>query len=108
GLVLHVVTYIRTTCSIFAMPGDTTEKRFKDSAADSTATTENFAENIEWVVKPATKTSALFERGMTEPIVSGALVRIHQDVVGLAQFLEFFFGVRVVRVFIGLNFYGEL
>ena len=93
--------------SIFAPPGDTTEKRFKNSAANSTAAAENFTENIERIVKSAAKTSALLKGGVTKAIVSGALVPIHQDVIGLTQLLEFFFGVGVVRIFIGMKFYGE-
>ena len=53
------------------------------------------------------ETAALSERGMTKAIVGGALVSIHQDVVGFAQFLEFLFGVWVVRILIGMKLDGQ-
>ena len=104
---LHVVTQIRATLSIFAVSSDAAKKGFENSAANAAAA-ENFTEDIEGIVKSAAKTSTLLKRGVSEAIVSGAFVRIHQDVVGLTQFFEFFFGVRVIRVFIRMKFYREL
>src|SRR5207302_1288115 len=72
------------------------------------AAAENFTENVERIVKPAAKTSALLKRGVTETVVGGALVRIHQDVVGLTELFEFFFGVGVIRIFIRMKLYREL
>ena len=68
------------------MTGDSAKECFKNAAADSASTTaaENFAENIKRIVKPAAKTATLFKRSVTEAIVSGPFVRIHQDIVGLA------------------------
>ena len=51
---------------------------------------------------------ALGERGVAIAIVGGALIRIHQDVVGFAEFLEFLFGAGVVRVFVRMKFDREL
>ena len=45
---------------------------------------------------------------MTVAIVGRALCPIHQDVVGFAEFFEFFFRVRVVRIFVGMKFDREL
>src|SRR5256885_361448 len=52
---LHVVTQIRAPLSIFGMPGNSAKKRFKNAGANSASPTENFAENIERVVKSAAK-----------------------------------------------------
>ena len=48
------------------------------------------------------------ESGMTILVVSGALLRIAQDFVGFAQFLETFLGGFVARVFIGMKLYASL
>jgi hypothetical protein len=56
----------------------------------------------------APETSAtLRERSVAKAIVRGAFVRIHEHVVRFAQFLEFFLGVRVVRIFVRMKLYGE-
>jgi len=39
---------------------------------------------------------------MAEAVVSGALLRIAQDAIGLARFLKFFLGCGIVRVAIGV------
>ncbi len=51
---------------------------------------------------------ALSESGMPKAIVGGPLVGIHQDIIGFAEFLEFFLGVRVVRVLVRMKFDREL
>ncbi len=50
---------------------------------------------------------ALGEGGMTVAIVGGAFLVVHQDVVGFAEFLELLFRVRVVRIFIRMEFDRE-
>ena len=52
--------------------------------------------------------SSAWAKRVAETIVGRALVGVHQDIVGFAEFLEFFFGVRVVRIFIGMKFDREL
>src|SRR5205823_5164203 len=80
------------------------EESFENGSADSAAgAAENFAEDIERIVEAAADSTALLKRGVTESIVSGAFVRIHQHVVGFAQLLEFFLGVRVVRIFVRMK-----
>ena len=49
-----------------------------------------------------------FERGMAEAVIFGALVGIRQDVVGLGRLLEFFFGLLVTGIFVGVIFDGHL
>src|SRR3954451_6922442 len=99
---LHVVTQIAATLSAFAIDTGATaaEERLEDSASESATTTtsaENFAENIEWIMEAAATAPALCERRVAEAVVSRTFVAIHQDVVGLAEFLKMFFGVRIVR-----------
>ena len=89
------------------MAGHAAEKSLENSAADSSGATENFAENIERIVKSAAKTPALLKRGVSETIVSGALVGIHQDVVGFAELFKFFFGVRIVRIFVRMKLHCQ-
>src|SRR5205085_3854062 len=43
-----------------------------------------------------------------ELIVSGALTRVGQNLVGFLRFLEFFFGSLVVRIAIRMEFHREL
>ena len=45
---------------------------------------------------------------MAVAIVGGALLVVHEDVVGFAEFLEFLLRVRVVRIFVGMKFDREL
>ncbi len=54
--------------------------------------------------RAATETDAARgERCVAEPIVGSAFVRVHEDIVRFAQFLELFFGVRIVRIFIWMK-----
>src|SRR5436305_185611 len=50
----------------------------------------------------------LCESGMTEAVIGSALVAVHQDIVGFAQFLEFFLSLRVVRVLVRVEFHRKL
>src|ERR1019366_8729386 len=44
---------------------------------------------------------------MAEAIVGGALLRIAQDTIGLAGFLEFLFRAGIVRIAVGMVAFGE-
>jgi hypothetical protein len=82
----HVVPQIRPTTPIIgACPYSAAEERLKNSAANSAAA-EYFSEYFEWIMKSAaTETGpALRERGVTEAIVGGAFVWIHQNIVRFA------------------------
>src|SRR5439155_16812322 len=78
------------------------------AAANSSTAAEDVAENAQRVVAAAAETATLFKGSVTKAIVGGALVRIDQDVVGLAQLFHFFLRVRIVRIFVGMKFYCEL
>jgi len=45
---------------------------------------------------------------MTVLVVGGAFLRIDQGLVRFSEFFEFFFGMRVVRIFIRMKLHGEL
>ncbi len=57
--------------------------------------------------KPRAAAHAAFESGVTEMIVGCALLRILQDLVGLADLLEADFGARVLGIAVGMAFLGE-
>ena len=52
--------------------------------------------------------AALGESGVAIPIVGCAFLIVRQHIVGFAEFLEFLFGVRVVRILVRMKFYREL
>ena len=45
---------------------------------------------------------------MAEAVVGGALLRIAQDAIGLGGFLEFFLGVVIAGIAVGMMLQGEL
>src|SRR5437870_5652419 len=58
--------------------------------------------------RAATETDAARgERCVPQPTVGSTLVRIHEDIVRFAQFLELFLGVRVLRIFIWMKLNRE-
>ena len=57
---------------------------------------------------PRPATGAALECGMAEAVISGLLVGIFQDIIGLARFLELLLGVGVVLVAVGVKFLGLL
>jgi hypothetical protein len=75
---------------------------------------EYLAENIEWIVEPAAKTSSTSgacsrrKRGVTKLVIGGPFVRVHEHLVSLADFFESLFGRRVAWILIGVIFYREL
>jgi hypothetical protein len=109
-LYFHVVSQIRPATPIVGAHSRTAAKESLENSAAESAAAENFAKDFERVMKTATTEpgTSLRERGVTEAIVSRALVRIHQDVVRFAQFLKFFLGVWIVRILIRMELYGEL
>ena len=72
-----------------------------------TRAAEHLTENIKRIVKAA-RGGALRKRSMTEPVVSCAFICIHQNIVRLAELFEFVFGLRVLRVLVGMKFDREL
>src|SRR6185312_13650446 len=56
----------------------------------------------------AAAATALFESGMAEAVVSGALLIVLQDVIGLVNILEAVLGLFVARIAVGMILHGEL
>src|SRR6202023_3222224 len=101
-------TQVGTTLSIFSVSGNAAEERFENVAGNSApAATEHFAKNIEWIVKSSSKSPALFKGCVTESVVSGAFVPIHQHVVSFTEFLKLLLRVRIVRIFVRMKFNGQ-
>ena len=87
------------------------EDIFKNAAA---AAAENLAENFERDrgsrrrSRRATGALARVKGGVAVLVVGGAFLRVAQRLVGLAQFLEFFLGGLVARIFVRVKFDGQL
>ena len=81
---------------------------FKNAAARAA---KNFAENIERIVKvcaaTAARARARVEGRVAVLVVSGALLRVAQNFVGVAQLLELFLGRFVARIFVRVKFHRE-
>jgi hypothetical protein len=45
---------------------------------------------------------------MAEAIVSGTLIRIDQNIISFAELLKFFFGMRIIRIFVRMKFNRQL
>ena len=52
--------------------------------------------------------AALLERGMAEPVIGRAPLRILEDVVGFVDFLEAVLAVAVARIAVGVPFIASL
>jgi hypothetical protein len=52
--------------------------------------------------------TAVLERGMAEPVIGRALLRIFQTVIGFRDRLELGLGFMTARVFVRVEFHGEL
>src|SRR4030095_3630344 len=103
---LHVVTQIRSALAIFSAPACASKECLENSAAESTSA-KDFAENVERIME-TTETSATRGKGsVTEAVVGGALIRIHKDIISFPKLLEFFLGMRIVRVFVRMKLDGE-
>ena len=58
--------------------------------------------------KAAAGASARIESRVAVLVVGGAFLRVAQGFISLAQFLEFFLGGLVTRIFVGMIFQGQL
>jgi hypothetical protein len=104
---LHVVTQIGTALPFVSAANTAATKETFENPA--TTASENFAENIEWIVEPAAKSgSPLRKSGVSVPIVSGALIGIDQHIVSFAELLKSLLGVRIIRIFVRMEFNREL
>ena len=113
---LHIVAQIGTPLLAIAIGfggRGATEELLEDAApARATAGAEDFSKDIEGIVKAARCAArgacALSESRVPIAVISGAFAVVHEDVIGLAEFLEFFFRRMVSRVFVGMKSYREL
>src|ERR1019366_7928216 len=82
------------------------EQPVKNPAATAA---EDFAEDVERVVEPAAGglAAARPERRVAELVVGGAFLRVGEDLIGFAEFLEAFLGGMVALVFVGMIFDGQ-
>src|SRR5690606_16746925 len=56
---------------------------------------------------PATA-AAIFESGMAEAVIGGALLRVLQRVIGLVDFLELVFRLGIAGIAVGVKLHGHL
>ena len=84
-------------------------KKLLEDAAPA-ASAEDFAEEVERIMKPAASAgaAALLEGGVAVAVIRGALVGIHEDVICLAELLEFFLRPLVAGIFVRMEFDREL
>ena len=106
----HVIAQIRSATAIICASARAAPKERLENTSTKSAPAEDFTKNFERIMETAgTETGATLHEGcVPEPVVCGALIRIHQDVISFAQFLEFFLGVRVVRIFVRMKLYRQL
>ena len=78
-----------------------------EEVAEAEEIAQDVAEIGEGFGVEAGRTAGALHAGMAEAIVSGALLRIAQDAIGFAGFLEFFFGGGIVRIAVGMVALGE-
>ncbi len=57
---------------------------------------------------PGAAPAALLEGGMAEPVIGGALLIVLQNVIGLADVLEFLFGRLVARIAVRVTLHRQL
>src|SRR4029434_3840647 len=100
------VTKVRPALSLSGVLAGAPEECLENSAAES-APAKDFAENIEWIMD-TTETSAARGKGtVAEAVVGGAFIRIHENIISFPKLLEFFLGMRIVRVFVRMKLDGE-
>ncbi len=111
---LQVVAQVAAPVAILGPPLGcaTTEKLFKNPAARGPS--ERFTEDVERIVEPAAcaasppvASTTLREGRVPVPVVGGAFLIVEEDVVCLAQFLEFILRTGVARVFVGMMLDGK-
>ena len=98
----HVVTEIVAAVRLAWVLARAAEKLVKDTSA-----TEHFTENFKGIVKAASQAGAFVKGSMAVLIVGRAFLRVIQDFVGFAQFLELFFGSLIAGVLVGVKFDGQ-
>ena len=103
---LHVVTQVGTALPFISAANSAASKKTFENPA--TAPTKNLAKNIEWIVEAAAKSgSPLRKSGVPVAIISGALIGIDQYIVGFTELLKSLLGMRIIRIFVGMEFNRE-
>jgi hypothetical protein len=83
------------------------------AAAEHVAEAEELAEDVAEIledrwIEAATLAGAAAEAGVAVAVVGGALVGVGEDGVGFADFLEFFFRVRIIGIAVGMILQRQL
>ena len=100
----HIVAQIVAALRAAALPASAHfAEHFLENIGKSAAAKATCA-----ATRPAAALLALGIRVVTQPVIRGPLVGVLQDVVGFVQFLELDFGIRIVRVPVGVKLHGEL
>src|SRR5439155_4251855 len=102
---LHVVTKVFPALRLARVGPSAAKEILKNTPA-----AKHLAKHIERIMETASGESAgaPIERRVAVSIVSGPLLRVAKDFVGLAQFFELFLGCFIARIFVRMIFYGEL
>src|SRR5690606_36259246 len=102
---LEIVAQVRATQSrrATAAPAATAHEISENVFEDVGHGRGEFRSEAAWPAAPA-----IFESGMTEPVIGGALLGILQRVIGLVDFLELVLGFGIARIAIGMKLHGEL
>src|SRR5580658_453978 len=80
-----------------------------EGIAEAEELAEDFAEILERRgVEACARTGGAAHAGMAEAVVERALLRVGQYGVGLGDFFEAFFRIRIVRIAVGMVLHGEL
>ena len=85
-------------------------KEVLENSSPTASRPKNLAKQVEGIVKAATcaAEAALLECRMTVAVISGALLRIDQGLVGLAEFLELILGRVITRVLVRMKLHRKL
>ena len=83
------------------------------TASEGIAKAKELAEDVAEVlerggVETPTGTARIAHSRMAEAVIERPLLRVGQHGVGFGDFLEAFFGIRIIRVSIGMVLHGQL
>ena len=105
---LHVIAQVGSALAARGIHSTATaaEKLFKHSAAATAA--EDFFEEVEGIVETTAAAHAILKSGVTVAVIGGALIRVAQSLIGLAEFFEFLLRLVIARVFVRMVFDSQL
>ena len=108
------IGFLERDLHIVAQVGAALASAARTAAPAAHHLTENILENVgkaaaaKAVGKTAATAAVVFESGMSEPVISRALLRVLQRLVGFVDFLELLLARRVAGIAIGMELHGEL